>query len=175
MKLRFFTILFFCIGIITFVFASEPNFLSKTIHIGVVVSDMDKAMHFYKDVLGMVQVDKTFFDIDKKFGKSSGLTGGMPFHVEILKLGSGDDATQWKLMTFGKKSKKQKNAFIQDHTGMQYITIFVHELKPILKRIKEAGIKLLGDTPVKLGADNHFVLIQDPDGTFVELIGPMGE
>ena len=30
-----------------------------------------------------------------------------------------------------------------------------------------------GETPIPLGPDSHFVLIKDPDGTFVELIGPL--
>ena len=34
-------------------------------------------------------------------------------------------------------------------------------------------VKLLGETPISLGGDSNFVLVQDPDGTFVELIGPM--
>jgi hypothetical protein len=33
--------------------------------------------------------------------------------------------------------------------------------------------KLLGDTPVALGEKDHFVLVQDPDGTIIELIGPL--
>ena len=33
-------------------------------------------------------------------------------------------------------------------------------------------VKLLGDTPTSLDESTQFVLIQDPDGTFIELIGP---
>ncbi len=43
----------------------------------------------------------------------------------------------------------------------------------ILKRIKQHKVKLLGETPIGLGENASFVLIRDPDGTFVELIGPM--
>jgi hypothetical protein len=34
-------------------------------------------------------------------------------------------------------------------------------------------VKLLGDTPIPLGGTTMFAVVQDPDGTFVELIGPM--
>lgn len=104
------------------------------------------------------------------------MTGGLPFHVEILKLGSGDDATQWTLMTFGKKSKKQKNKYIQDHTRVQYITIFVEEVAPIIERCKKHSLKFLGDAPLARKGGRYFTLIQPPpDGTFVELIGPMNK
>jgi hypothetical protein len=93
--------------------------------------------------------------------------------VKVLRLGTGEEATQWKLMSFGAKAKPQQNEHIHNQTGMRYITILVTDLTPILKRIKEREIKLLGETPVSLGRDSQFVLIQDPDGTFIELIGPM--
>ena len=78
-------------------------------------------------------------------------------------------------MTFGDQAKSQRGANIMSHTGMQYITINVTSLAPFLKRIKAHGVKLLGETPVPLGSDGarSFVLIQDPDGTFIELIGPL--
>jgi hypothetical protein len=34
-------------------------------------------------------------------------------------------------------------------------------------------VKLLGETPFLMGGTTYFTLVQDPDGTFVELIGPM--
>jgi catechol 2,3-dioxygenase-like lactoylglutathione lyase family enzyme len=154
-------------------FAAEKNFSKKKIDIGMIVSDLDKSMEFYKGVVGLVQVDQTEFDVDADFGKRSGLTDALPVHVEVLKLGPGEDATQLKLMTFGNKAKKQDNSFIHSHTGIQYLTLYVAEMEPILKRIRKQKVKLLGETPVALGQTAMFVLIQDPDGTFVELIGPM--
>ena len=47
------------------------------------------------------------------------------------------------------------------------------ELDPVLKRIKEHKVKLLGNTPIPLNETDHFVLVQDPDGTIIELIGPL--
>ena len=153
--------------------SAEKDFSKKTINIGMIVSDLEKSMAFYKEVVGMVQVERTHFDVDGEFGKKSGLTDALGVHVEVLKLGKGKEATELKLMTFGDRPKKQENEYIHSHTGVQYLTIFVTELKPILKRIQQHKVKLLGETPIPLGEKNHFVLIKDPDGTFVELIGPM--
>ncbi len=153
-------------------FAAVTNFSSTTIQIGMIVSDLDESMAFYRDVVGMVQVDPKSFDVGADFGKRSGLTDSLPIHVEIFKLGSGDQATQLKMMTFGDRAKPQKNEYLHSHTGIQYITIRVNNLTPIVKRIKKHGIDFTGETPIPLG-NQHFVMIQDPDGTFVELIGPM--
>ena len=153
--------------------AAEKDFSRKNINIGMIVSDLPKSLHFYKEVVGMVQVDRTEFDVDADFGKRSGLTDSLAFHVEVLKLGAGENSTSLKLMTFGKQAKKQENQFIHSHTGIQYLTIYVTALEPILARIKQHQVKLLGKTPIPLDEKDSFVLIQDPDGTFVELIGPM--
>ncbi|MCF2520532.1 hypothetical protein L0660_22885 [Dyadobacter sp. CY351] len=44
-----------------------------------------------------------------------------------------------------------------------------------MQRSLDFYIKGIGmvNTPTPLTKDSHFVLVQDPDGTFVELIGPM--
>ena len=38
--------------------------------------------------------------------------------------------------------------------------------------LKKAGIKTLGETPVSLGTNSRLIAVKDPDGNFVELIGP---
>lgn len=153
-------------------FSAEEEFTSKVIQIGMIVSDLDASVKFYTEVVGLTE--QAGFEVDADFGKRSGLTDSLPIKVRVLKVGAGEDATQLKLMTFGDKAKKQTNEFIHTHTGIQYITINVKELAPIVERIKKHKVKFLGETPIPLGK-RHFVMVKDPDGTFVELIGPMTE
>ncbi len=150
---------------------AQSEFSSNTIGVGVVVTDIEKSLDFYINVIGMKKVGE--FDVDGEFGKISGLSNGIPFHVDVLKLEDQPGANQWKLMSFGKEAGHPASRHIQDDTGMQYITISVTSLAPFLKRIKKHNVELLGDTPVPLGTDNHFVLVRDPDGTIIELIGPI--
>lgn len=152
----------------------ENEFKSGVIGVGVVVADIERSLAFYTEVIGMQKTGG--FDIDAGFGLSSGLTGGLPFHVDVLKLVDSPDATSWKLMSFNSDPAHPFPAHIQDDTGMQYITINVKSLEPFLGRLKQHGIRLLGNTPVPMGdGQRHFVLVQDPDGTFVELIGPLDQ
>ena len=154
----------------SFKVSTENEFESSTIQFGVVVSDLEKSIDFYTNIIGMVKTGG--FSIDENFGKISGLTGGEPFDVTILKLQDETQATEWKLMSFGKKANHPIPKYIQDDTGVQYVTIFVKSMQPFLERIKKHNIKLLEETPVFLEDGRQFVLIQDPDGTFIELIGP---
>jgi catechol 2,3-dioxygenase-like lactoylglutathione lyase family enzyme len=150
---------------------NESNFSSPLIGVGVICSDLDSSLKFYTELVGMVKVGG--FDVDADFAKRSGLSNGKPFSVAVLKLEDSEQANQWKLMSFGTKSAHSKQNFIQDDLGMQYITIMVKHLKPIIKRLKAANVKFLGDTPTQLNGDTQFLFVQDPDGNFVELIGPM--
>ena len=150
---------------------AQSEFSSGLIGVGVVTKDITKSLDFYINVIGMTKVGE--FDVDENFGKISGLTDGIAFHVDVLKLQDSPDANQWKLMSFKKEGSHPMPEYIHDDTGMQYITINVNSLDPVLKRIKENNVKLLGETPVPLGEKDHFVLVQDPDGTIIELIGPL--
>ncbi len=150
---------------------AQSEFSSGLIGVGLVTRDLQKSLDFYLKVIGMTKVSE--FDVDGEFGKSSGLTDGLAFHVDVLKLQDNPDANQWKLMSFNKQGAHPMPKYIEDDTGMQYITIHVNSLQPFLERIKKYKVKLLGDTPVPLNEQDHFVLVQDPDGTIIELIGPL--
>jgi catechol 2,3-dioxygenase-like lactoylglutathione lyase family enzyme len=152
--------------------AADPAFTGGAIHIGVVASDLEKSVAFYTDVIGMKKTGA--FDVDGALGRSSGLTAGLPLHVEVLGLQEDPGATQFKLMSFEKDAVPSRSQHIEDALGMQYITLNVVDLTPFVERLEAAGVPFLGETPIPLGdSGNHFVLVKDPDGTFIELIGPM--
>jgi len=149
---------------------AQSEFTSSLIGVGIVTTDLEKSLDFYMNVIGMKKTGE--FDVNEEFGNASGLSDGVPFHVDVLQLG--EDGNVWKLMSFGKEAKHPKSTFIQDDIGMQYITINVMSLEPFLERIQKHKVKLLGETPIPLGNEGlQFVLVQAPEGTIVELIGPL--
>lgn len=170
-KYSIFSFIFFISMIVSKISVSQSTFSSKVISIGVVVSDLDRSLDFYLNGIGMVKTSS--FDLDKDFTRRSGLSGGVPFTVNVLKLENSPEANEWKLMSFGKKAGHPKPKFVQDDTGMQYITIQVKSLRPVMERLKKLKVSFLGDTPTPLNKDLHFLLVQDPDGNFIELIGAL--
>jgi predicted enzyme related to lactoylglutathione lyase len=157
------------IGSSSFAALPPDDFAKSGISIGVVVEDLDRSLDFYIHVIGMVKTGEFSVDADK--AKELGLSNGNRFDVKVLKLENSENAPEWKLMSFGKKASHPKQNYVPDDTGVQYITIFVKSMKPILERIQKHGIKPLA-TPAMLDETRQFVLLQDPDGTFIELIGP---
>ncbi|MEJ2006023.1 MAG: VOC family protein, partial [Cyclobacteriaceae bacterium] len=99
------------------------------------------------------------------------LTNGRSLNVTVLKTSDSPAAPEWKLMSFDNNVESQSSEFINDDVGMQYITLYVNEMDAVIARLKDSGVKFRGDTPITLDDGRHFVLIQDPDGVFIELIG----
>ncbi|MBP6827766.1 MAG: hypothetical protein KA165_14480, partial [Saprospiraceae bacterium] len=109
--------------------------------------------------------------MDAELGEKSGLTGGLPAQVKVLKLEDNDQATEWKLMTFDSVPAPTRLQHIQDATGMRYVSISVHSVAPYLERLRKNNVPLLGQSPVELQKGVFLILFQDPDGIFIELIG----
>jgi len=147
------------------------QFSSPVISIGLVTTNLDQSLAFYKDVIGMIEVRQ--FDASAEFATKIGLTNNMPASVHVLKLEDSKAATEWKVMSFGKPATHPQQNYVHDDTGMQYLTIMVNSLTSLMERFKKHNIKLLGSTPHQVGENRFIVTVQDPDGNFVELIGSM--
>ncbi len=150
---------------------TKSEFSNPTIFVGSVVTDLEKSVDFYTNIIGMKKTGA--FSVDAQKAKELGLTNGKKIDVTVLKLEDSPQANEWKLMSFGTKPGHKKPAYLDEDTGMQYITILVNHLEPIMQRIEKNNIKILSGKPSKLEDGRSFILIQDPDGTFIELIGPM--
>ena len=146
------------------------EFPMGSIQIGVITSDLQKSIDFYTRVIGMTKTGA--FSVDETFAAKSGLTGGLRIDVTVLKLKDDPEAAEWKLLSFGKEATHPPQKYIQDDVGIQYITIFVKSMKPFLERLEKHNVEHLEEMPTFLEDGRQFVLVQDPDGNFIELIGP---
>ena len=74
----------------------KAKFLSTTIDIGCVVSDIEKSVKFYTEAIGFTEV--TGFSVPADFAKQAGLTDAKQLDIRVLVLGEGEAATKLKLM-----------------------------------------------------------------------------
>lgn len=159
--------------------AQEKEFESNIIKIGIVTSDLKATLDFYINIIGMSKVRE--FDIDSATSYKFGLTKGIPFYVVGLKTDNSTQATELKIVSFRNNINNKKPQYLQENTGIQFMTITVKSVNKFIKRLKDNNIKLLGETPtpIKLlnetpapsGDGRFLVLIQDPNGIFIEIIG----
>jgi lactoylglutathione lyase len=151
---------------------SDAVFSSPTVDIGIVASDLEASVKFYTEALGLTE-SKGFTATPEK-ATAFGLTDGLGADIRVFILGEGPGATRLKLMSFPTAdSAKPDQKYIYSTVGLSYLTLRVTDMDAALERLKDAGVKLLGETPANLSGNMFLTTVRDPDGNFIELIGPM--
>lgn len=153
--------------------AADPTnaFSKPTIDIGIVARDVEKSARFYGETIGLKEIKG--FSATAEFGTRIGLVDNHPINVRVFVTEEVEGATRIKLMSFpAAAGKLPDRSHIHSTIGINYLTLFVKDIDQALARLKKAGVKLLGETPVSLGGKTKLVAVRDPDGNFIELIGP---
>jgi lactoylglutathione lyase len=155
---------------------AESNIANATIDLGVVVSDIDKAVKWYTDVVGFNPV--TEFGVPGDFAKQVGLTNSIPAHIHVLALGDGPGATKVKLMQFKQApGARIDQTYFHSTYGFRYLTIFVKDMPTAMARAAKHGAKPISGDAITIPESvapggNQIAVLRDPDGNFVELVGP---
>lgn len=151
------------------------GYANTRVDFGIVVSNIDEAARFYKNALGLAEVEG--FDVPVDMGGNSGLSDNRPFHVRIFKVADDENATQVKIMQFkDAPGKRVDNAFIHSSYGIRYLTFYVSDMTASVERARKAGAVILAKGPIELpkdlGSGVFLALVRDPDGNLIELVGP---
>ena len=147
------------------------EFSRTAIDFGIVCSDVDKSVSFYKDIVGMQEIDG--FDVPARLAADAGLVDNHDLHVHVLVTQGSSNATRLKLMQIKEApGRKVDHAFIHSSLGMSYSTIWVSDIDASLTRAAASNVKPIAKGPVALPNDMFLAVIRDPDGNLVELVGP---
>ena len=151
--------------------AAIGNYRKPTIDVGVLVTDVREAEEFYEEVLGFEEIDE--FTVSKEVAGDSGLTDYRQFTADVMAIGDGENATRIKLIEMsGRPGARVDNSFVNSTLGPSYLTLHVNDMDPILKAAADHKVNPLAKGPIKIGGDRYLALIRDPDGNFIELVGP---
>lgn len=141
---------------------------------GIVVQDAARTAAFLTNAIGFKEVPG--FDVNADLGKKIGLIEGHAAKVRVFVLSEDEQATRIKILSFpAATSKKPDQNTIHATLGMRYLTLYVKDMSRALERLKAAKVQPLGETPLDLGGGTYITVVKDPDGNFIELIGPMGK
>ena len=150
---------------------SAGEFSKPIIDIGIVVKDADRSARFLTNAIGFREVQG--FPVTAELGKKIGLIDSHATTVRVFVLEEVDLATRIKVLSFPTASGKPADqTYIHSTLGIRYLTLYVKDMNRALERLKNAEVRLLGETPVELGGGTWLVAVKDPDGNFIELIGP---
>lgn len=156
-------------------YSSAQEFSSKVFDLGMVVRDVEKSAEFYTNAIGMKEVPG--FSVPGDWTGKAGLADNKDLKIRMFTLGEGEGTPKLKLMQVaGVEIYAVKNDFIHSTLGFRYLTLHVTSMDAAVERLKKAKIKTLGETPIALppGLPKNILItvVRDPDGNFVELVGP---
>jgi catechol 2,3-dioxygenase-like lactoylglutathione lyase family enzyme len=133
---------------------------------GLVVRDLERALAFYRDVLGMTVV--AINDVPPEITQRAGLTMN-GYRVVRLDTDGGD-----RLKIMGPKDTPAANPspdLILSRTGFVFLTYIVPDLKAVHAKLTAAGVKVrTGKTPVEFKPGVSLLFAEDPEGNLVEFV-----
>ena len=137
--------------------------------IGLVVSDITISESFYTDIIGMKATGG--FSLNEEWSEDAGAAHGRPFSVKTFKMVDGPSATVLKLAYFDSVPDRPEQSGVDSYAGVNYITLSYNAdgFKAVVERLKEHEVTIEGRVK---RSGYQLLFIKDPDGVFLELIGP---
>lgn len=138
------------------------NLKHPAVDLGIVCSDFDKSLHFYRDILGL----KVVFEIQipENVAKDLGLA---PRKFRQVRLQAGH--TLIKLMEI--ESPPQERTF-DFQSGVQWLTLIIDDVPGCVARLKEAGVEFVTDEPSEPDDARYVISAKGPDGMIIEFVQP---
>jgi catechol 2,3-dioxygenase-like lactoylglutathione lyase family enzyme len=135
-------------------------------HAGIVVTDLDKALWFYGEMLGF-SVQRRMLETGPIIENILALPG---VEVETVKLGLDSEVTQLELLRYHSHPTTQTTGNRALNTGPTHVAITVDDLTALHARLTDQGI--LFNCPPQRSPDGKVLVTycQDPEGNLVELV-----
>ena len=134
-------------------------------HTGIVVSDLEKSLHFYRNVLGL----KVQRDILEQGEFIDNILGLKNVKVRTIKM-SADDGNLVELLWYKSHPRKPGGAKKICEIGVSHIAFTVEDIDYEYKRLKEKGVKFHCSPQVSLDNKAKVTFCRDPEGNLVELV-----
>ena len=134
-------------------------------HTGIVVSNLEEALHFYQDLLGLKMV-RRLVESGNYIDKISGLKN---VKVTTIKFAA-EDGNIIELLYFHSHKKKCIQKQDISEKGISHVAFTVENLDAEYKRLSKTGIKF--NAPPQLSPDGYanVTFCKDPEGNFIELV-----
>ena len=148
--------------------------LNRANHVGIVTSNLDESIKFYEALTGTRIVNKDVIGGPRMAavqGLDKVLIRYANVHMENLNI----DLLQYE------QPVPRKSAYANNDIGAMHLCFEVDDLDAVYRRMAEAGIKFQGSPIVfeagdglKAGIGTAVAYFDDPDGTHLEIIAPVG-
>jgi catechol 2,3-dioxygenase-like lactoylglutathione lyase family enzyme len=133
-------------------------------HTGIVITDMEKSLAFYRDLLGLKIANDSIEEgdyIDSVLGLSD-------IRVHIVKM-TAPDGSMVELLQYHSHPRKAPSSRQLCDIGCSHVAFTVDDIDKEYNRLLKSGVKFV--TPPRVSPDGYakVTFCLDPEGNFVEL------
>ena len=150
--------------------SSIPFRILAADHTGFTVSNLERSLAFWRDVLGFELSHR----VDQRGEFAAEITGvpGAEISLAVLKAPGGHKI---ELLQYTAPADRKQHAFRPCDVGSVHVALTVDDLDAVLERIAASGWKA-GRKPQTLttgpNAGRRVIYVRDPDGTTIEFMQP---
>ena len=138
-------------------------------HAGIVVSDMQRSLKFYRDKLGL----KTVADFEDQGDYIDTLISAKGIHLRMVKLVA-DDGGMIELLQYISHPMSRNNDNQLYEIGPTHVAFTVENVDKLYAELKVEGIRFTAPPIESPDKKVKLAFCQDPDGTFLELVEVYG-
>ena len=140
---------------------------ARPMEVGVVVSDLECQVTFYRDALGCTEERRV--ELPHALAEEMGIASSGPVTLVVMRAPGGEGIKL--LSTHQASTRRQRPETFTDHAGVAYLTFGVDDLQRTVSRLLAAGATLRSRTArVQVGPEVAVVFVDDPDGNTIELV-----
>ncbi len=135
-------------------------------HAGIVVSDLKKALGFYRDLLGLKIKSRTF-ESGEYLNKMLGETA---IRVITIKMAAERGQTLVELLKFDWPKVEPEKAHGPFKIGPTHVAFTVDNLEKLYQKLLVNGIRFNCPPIISSNGEAKVTFCKDPDGTLIELV-----
>lgn len=135
-------------------------------HIGIVVTDLDRSLRFYRDMLGLTIVRA----LDESGAYLDNMLALHDVRVTTVKLAGGDGPTLVELLRFASHAEPSTTARTPYTPGPTHVAFTVEDLDAVYERLLRDGVPFNALPQLSPDGSAKVTFCRDPDGTLVELV-----
>lgn len=137
----------------------------KTDHIAINVTDMEKCIPFWRDILGLKQT--TDFTMKGEFLDTVQARKNMEYR--IVKFVSPEGFMLELLEDYGHKIKPQKKMNLQK-SGLRHFAFEVKDVDKAFEQVKSAGCETISGPATSEDGSMRLFFVRDPENNLIELM-----
>ncbi|MDD5596484.1 MAG: VOC family protein [Victivallaceae bacterium] len=140
--------------------------LIKIRHFGLVVRDLGKALHFYRDLLGF----EVFADNLETGDFINTIIGGSNIEVRTVKMGVSPDAALIELLDFGSRRQDEIPESVLFDYGPRHIALEVQDIERIYSLLNHEGYSFISRPCISPDGKVKVAFCHGPENQYIEFV-----